>query len=279
MRQLFRLLLLFAIVGCSPSLNRVNTAAAVTGVSVGQNILTITGTNLRKVSEVTIQDGGTSLPFAISSKSDTGITATPLQQASLLIGKLYTLLLSSSKADTIPITFELPNPLTVSGTFVFNNGTEGSGKLLASSSDGTANWQKFPKFRARMSATQSVSNATNTIIAFDTEIFDTNGNYDNSSGNYKFLPTVAGYYAIIVTARLSATGISARNLLINKNGVNVAAHQLINGDATSDLELTHTVYLNGTTDYVQALANVTGSSGQEVDSNVGITSFTGFLLP
>jgi len=50
-----------------------------------------------------------------------------------------------------------------------------------------------PAFRASINSDLGVSVSTWTKVPFDTEEFDTNSNYDNAT-NYRFTPTVAGYY-------------------------------------------------------------------------------------
>ena len=66
-----------------------------------------------------------------------------------------------------------------------------------------------PAFYARLSSDQLISNVTNTLVQFDTEIFDTNSAYDNST-NYRFtVPSgEAGRYFLFTTAlvRMSVTG-------------------------------------------------------------------------
>ena len=52
-----------------------------------------------------------------------------------------------------------------------------------------------PTFSAYLSSGQTISNATHTKIQYNTEEWDTNNNYDNAT-NYRFTPTVAGYYQI-----------------------------------------------------------------------------------
>ena len=52
-----------------------------------------------------------------------------------------------------------------------------------------------PYFAAYRSSAQSIANATDTTVVFDTEIVDTAGEYDNSTGI--FTPQTAGYYVLI----------------------------------------------------------------------------------
>jgi len=52
-----------------------------------------------------------------------------------------------------------------------------------------------PAFHAYLSSNQSVANNVLTKVAANTEIYDTDNCYDNSS-NYRFTPTVAGKYYV-----------------------------------------------------------------------------------
>ena len=52
-------------------------------------------------------------------------------------------------------------------------------------------YPKVPAFRAYKSSNSEISHNTWTKVTFDSEHFDTNSNYDNST-NYRFTPTVAG---------------------------------------------------------------------------------------
>ena len=72
-----------------------------------------------------------------------------------------------------------------------------------------------PSFMARLSADQTgVSSSTYTKVAFATEVWDTDSKYDVS--NYRFTPTVAGYYAFNIGARCNS---STTNLIaLYKNG-------------------------------------------------------------
>lgn len=71
-----------------------------------------------------------------------------------------------------------------SGVTITNNGTQ-------SGFGGT----NTPSFFAKLSSDQSVPTTTFTKIEVDTEQFDTDGTYDNST-NYRFTPGVAGKYLI-----------------------------------------------------------------------------------
>ena len=52
-----------------------------------------------------------------------------------------------------------------------------------------------PSFFAQTSANANLKRGTETLAPFNTEIFDTNSVYNNTSGNYKFTDTTQGYRA------------------------------------------------------------------------------------
>jgi len=83
-----------------------------------------------------------------------------------------------------------------------------------------------PAFQATLSSSQSISNSSATKVQFDTEVFDSDGTYDNSS-NYRFTPAVAGKYH--VTAKVNYADASAEDkyqeVYIYKNGSSVHSHR------------------------------------------------------
>lgn len=107
-----------------------------------------------------------------------------------------------------------------------------------------------PAFSAYLSSAQSITSATWTKMTCQTEEYDTNSNYDNTT-NYRFTPTVAGYYQVnasvgfTVAATLASIGIS-KNGTANKygNAVAIGAGGAVNVSAL--------IYMNGTTDYLEA---------------------------
>ena len=130
-----------------------------------------------------------------------------------------------------------------------------------------ANFGNAPAFEASLSADQTISVTVATKIQYNTELFDTNGAYDNSV-NYRFTPQVAGKY--YVYHKISVFGGSGQNSLET-----VFSQIYKNGSLNNDLIFTAfpdlifhcmTVYnagiieFNGTTDYVEAYGYI-GSGG------------------
>ena len=143
--------------------------------------------------------------------------------------------------------------LTVSGSTVTFAGAPSlpAGSItqasLASGVAGTG-----PAFSAYMSTTQSITTSVWTKAQFNAEFFDTNSNYDTT--NYRFTPTVAGYYA--VNYALSFTTGAATGLYsgIYKNGSRIRYVVAYGGSNALDDWTTsgaNLLYMNGTTDYIE----------------------------
>jgi len=114
----------------------------------------------------------------------------------------------------------------------------------------------MPAFFAYVSTNQTVSSNTNTKIAAASVLFDTHGFYSNT--NYRFTPTIAGYYQISGGVGPYGSGIPTRAFLsIYKNGGEWIRLQDIATNNTNSPQYVDTisgsglVYLNGSTDYVE----------------------------
>jgi len=110
-----------------------------------------------------------------------------------------------------------------------------------------------PAFSAGLApSNQSVSASTATKITIDTEDFDTNGNYDPTT-NYRFTPTVGGYYQISAGITTNAAASGTVQALIYKNGsLYKSGSQVILGAATATtVTVSCLVNMNGSSDYVE----------------------------
>ena len=128
----------------------------------------------------------------------------------------------------------------------------------------------YPAFEAYLSSDQTgLTDSTYTKVEFDTEQFDTDGTYDNST-NYRFTPAVAGKYFIYANVCLQTTGGNELDLGISaiyKNGTLETA-AILNPQSTSMLSANVPVFgtidLN-TTDYIEIFAYITRTSGGSRD--------------
>jgi hypothetical protein len=105
-----------------------------------------------------------------------------------------------------------------------------------------------PAFSAYQSAGTVLSNGVSTKVACNTEIFDTNSNYNTAT--YVFQPTVAGYYQ--VQAAISPTATLAGGFIVPilyKNGS--AYREGVAAPSYGRTTVVALIYLNGSSDYVE----------------------------
>jgi len=120
----------------------------------------------------------------------------------------------------------------------------------------------YPAFEAFLSSDQNLSDATHAKVQFDTEVFDTDNCYDNST-NYRFLPTVSGKYVVYGNIEGDGEGTNKTNrviIQIYKNGSNVGRHYYFAGTDSPSNNITQSIMkvieMNGTSDYVEIFAFV-----------------------
>lgn len=116
-----------------------------------------------------------------------------------------------------------------------------------------------PAFGAYQSVAQTaLAAATPTKIIFQQKEFDTNTNFDNTT-NYRFTPTVAGYYQINAAVQVAGSS-SSLYAMIYKNGSQLKIGSLVAAVGGSPISFVGAIInFNGTTDYVEIYAT-TGSS-------------------
>jgi hypothetical protein len=127
----------------------------------------------------------------------------------------------------------------------------------------------MPTFSASLaSGTITISSATFTKMQLDFENWDTANCYDNTT-NYRFTPNVAGYYQVSASVDAGASTGAAQTLpAIYKNGsawrfgnnLGVVAGNSYNSNVSA------LVYLNGTTDYIEAYAYIGATTAKYASS-------------
>ena len=121
-----------------------------------------------------------------------------------------------------------------------------------------------PAFQAYLSGTQTVVSGATTKITMDTEDFDTDSCYDNSS-NYRFTPTTAGKYYVYAVARgsTSASGLDLMMTAIYLNGATYVENQVDyrNNDAQlAGITVSAIINMNGSSDYIECYARLLGGT-------------------
>ena len=157
--------------------------------------------------------------------------------------------------------------------------TDGSGVLSWASAGGT----NTPSFEAFLSSdTSQLSNDTDTKITFDTEIYDSNGTYDNSNG--RFTPAVAGKYFIYGRLNFEDTNVSSVDehmVKIFKNG-SQSSFFFTQPNAINTLISYHEVYDLDSNDYIEIYGKINNSDGGRkingTGSNQKASTFGAFKL-
>lgn len=148
----------------------------------------------------------------------------------------------------------------------------GSNTVTIASQTGTLN-AAGPTFSAYQSTLQSVPNASFTKLQFQTEVWDTNSNYDNVT-NYRFTPTVAGYYQLNASVQYSTSVAGLNVMAIYKNGSVFIRGVLINTNAAYGNSISGLVYANGSTDYFEIY--VYQGSGGSLNTDASTSTYTWF---
>ena len=93
-----------------------------------------------------------------------------------------------------------------------------SGVTIANAGTATGFGDNTPSLKAVRGSAQSIPNTTSTVVIFDTEIYDTDSAYDNSTGIFTVPSGKGGKYAFFVTGGYDDNGdINICNFWLSKN--------------------------------------------------------------
>ena len=144
----------------------------------------------------------------------------------------------------------------------------------------------YPAFEAYLGSDQTLSSGVTTKVNINTEVYDTDGYYDNAT-NYRFTPLVAGKYFVYAGLKIQTASdfISAVTVRLYKNGAEVVSdtvnaggtayfdYMSVSTSVTLDLSVNDYVELYG---YIDNAAN-TDSSFRDDYGSVA-TYFQGYRL-
>jgi len=162
---------------------------------------------------------------------------------------------------------------TRSGTATMTIGSTNTTTIALKSGATLTNFpDNTPAFQAFKAANQTISQSTYTKIEFDTEDYDTDSCYNNTSGtvtlngistpSYSFAPNVAGKYLIGAAVNaMTSTDFDTLLVSIFKNGTQV--NRVINSSRHFDSAMTSfIVTANGTSDYfdIQCYSELSGGT-------------------
>jgi hypothetical protein len=143
-----------------------------------------------------------------------------------------------------------------------------------------------PAFRVLLLNNQTVTAATDTKVQLSVEVFDTASCFNNTGSTvggipaYAFLPNVAGYYQInALVGAQAGSSLSYNYIQIRKNGIvdSIVIYPPYGG-TTQYGSISTLMFLNGTTDFVELFAQLSGTGTLNVLGGGTVTVLSGSLV-
>ena len=133
-----------------------------------------------------------------------------------------------------------------------------------------------PAFSAYQSVAQSIASLTFTKVIFQTKEFDTGSNFDSTT-NYRFTPTVAGYYHVDSTVMLTGPINCQIYLYKNATAFKVGCASPLSSNMFACSNISTLIYLNGSTDYIEIYLYTGNATANNTNAGVHNTYFQAFL--
>ena len=133
-----------------------------------------------------------------------------------------------------------------------------------------------PAFSVYRSGTQAIANNTATKVQYNTENFDTDNTFDNST-NYRFTPAFSGKSYLVASIRLYGTDDFNNYIVeIHKNGTAILRQQ--NSHWHYESAQVSGIVTHDTDDYFEVYVTQQSGSSLDVMSGIEITYFMGYKL-
>jgi len=122
--------------------------------------------------------------------------------------------------------------------------------------------------RAYHDANQSIANGVDTVVAFNSERYDTDAIHDTATNNSRLTCKTAGKYIIAASIAFAANTTSVRIVGIKLNGATLLANFVVNAVAAGGTYCNvATIYDLAVNDYVQTMAYQLSGGALNVTSN------------
>ena len=133
-----------------------------------------------------------------------------------------------------------------------------------------------PAFSVYRNGTQAIANNTATKVQYNTENFDTDNTFDNST-NYRFTPAFSGKSFLVASIRLYGTDdFNNYTLEIHKNGTAILRQQ--NSHWHYESAQVSGIVTHDTDDYFEVYVTQQSGSTLDVMSGIEITYFMAYNL-
>ena len=165
-------------------------------------------------------------------------------------------------------------------TFKLPQSDGSAGQVLMTDGNGNLSWvsqpTNTPAFSVYRNGTQSISHNTYTKVQYNTENFDTDNTFDNST-NYRFTPAFSGKSYLVASIRLYGTDDFNNYIVeIHKNGTAILRQQ--NSHWHYESALVSGIVTHDTNDYFEVFVMQQSGSSLVVMSGSMVTYFMGYKL-
>ena len=135
-----------------------------------------------------------------------------------------------------------------------------------------------PIMNVTMASNQSITSGVWVKMTFDTVDYDTTSDFNTST--YRYTPSVAGYYFVTASGFLNTNTSTRPVVSIWKNGGEYKTEAWLGTSALggNSGNITNIVYLNGSTDYIEAYISQNTGSTITLTNNSVITYFQAHLI-
>jgi hypothetical protein len=251
---------------------------------------------LQKQSFTTSATDTYTLSYAVTNPQDLGLFINNVRQnpndAYTVSGTTLTLSSAITSSDTMYAVFlgravETVAPAigSVTNSMLANSSITLNGSAV--SLGGSASVANTPSFQAYLGSAQTgISDSTEVKVNINTEVFDTDNAYDNST-NYRFTPQVAGKY--FCYGQVAINGLNPSNMYqgitrIKKNGSTVLGqlwdYRTDGIGYTMSPSVSGIIEMNGSTDYIELyIYHVKGTTDtSQIQPGQDETRFMAFKL-
>ena len=135
----------------------------------------------------------------------------------------------------------------------------------------------MPAFSAYSSSSATIATSAFTKVPYQTKNFDTN-NYFDATTNYRFTPLIAGYYQFNASVAYAANNIQGLISIYKNGSENIRGSFCYGGNNGCGFTASGLIYMNGSTDYVEAYAYQTSGAGQATAAVSYVTYFNGAMI-
>ena len=184
-----------------------------------------------------------------------------------------------SGGNKVTLTTPTSNPAS-NVTFKLPQSDGTAGQVLQTDGNGNLSFvnppTNTPAFSVYRNGTQSISHNTYTKVQYNTENFDTDNTFDNST-NYRFTPAFSGKSYLVASIRLYGTDdFNNYTLEIHKNGTAILRQQ--NSHWHYESALVSGIVTHDTDDYFEVFVMQQSGSSLDVMSGSMVTYFMGYKL-